>query len=100
MMNALALEMAQRARQAELVAEGTERDALVARYGTVYTTDEMREVFEPVGFMAPFMVCKRRSDGAVGSLEFAGRPRFYFNFVLDKKGDTSRRSSMEHRSLP
>jgi hypothetical protein len=80
-----ALELAQRARIAELAAEDTAREALVARYGAVYSTDEMRAAFEPVGFMAPFMVAKRRSDGVVGSLEFAGSPRFYFNFVADTK---------------
>jgi hypothetical protein len=35
------------------------------------------------GFMVPFVVVRRKSDGAKGSMEFTHSPRFYFNFVLD-----------------
>ena len=45
--------------------------------------DEVREHFEIIGFMAPFCVAIRKSDGAKGSLEFTHHPRFYFNFVVD-----------------
>jgi len=40
--------------------------------------------FEVAGFMAPFVVVRRRSDGEKGSLEFQNNPRFYFNSVLDE----------------
>jgi hypothetical protein len=35
------------------------------------------------GFMAPFVIVTRKSDGAKGSLEFTHNPRFYFNFAVD-----------------
>jgi hypothetical protein len=33
-----------------------------------------------VGFTAPYVVVRRRSDGKKGSLEFQHDPRFYFGF--------------------
>ena len=48
-----------------------------------WTTDELREDFEVTGFLAPFVVVRRKSDGVVGSMEFTHNPRFYFNFVAD-----------------
>jgi hypothetical protein len=48
-----------------------------------WTTDQLREEFEVIGFMAPFVVVRRKSDGVKGSLEFTHNPRFYFNFVAD-----------------
>lgn len=47
------------------------------------TTDELREQYEVLGFSAPFVVVRRKSDGQVGSMEFTHRPRFYFNWVSD-----------------
>jgi hypothetical protein len=61
----------------------TERTRLEALYGEVYNTDQIRENFEVLGFMAPFVVVKRKSDGKKGSMEFQHHPRFYFNFVVD-----------------
>jgi hypothetical protein len=46
-----------------------------------WTTDEVREQFEVLGFMAPFVAVIRRSDGVKGSLMFNHDPRVYFNFV-------------------
>jgi hypothetical protein len=48
-----------------------------------WTTDQLREEFEVIGFMAPFVVVRRKSDGVKGSMEFTHSPRFYFNFVAD-----------------
>jgi hypothetical protein len=48
-----------------------------------WTTDELREEFEVLGFMAPIVVVKRKSDGKKGSMEFVHNPRVYFNFVPD-----------------
>ena len=61
----------------------TERARLESIYGEVYDTDQVRENFEVLGFMAPFVVVKRKSDGKKGSMEFQHMPRFYFNFVKD-----------------
>ncbi len=75
-------ESIRRARCAELTAEAGPRADLEARYGKVWSTDELREEFEVLGFAAPLVVVRRKADGVKGSLEFQGRPRFYFNFEL------------------
>ena len=69
-----------RQRIAEINAEPSERAALEAQYGQVWNTEELSRDFEVVGFMAPFVVVRRKSDGQKGSLEFRHSPRFYFNF--------------------
>jgi len=50
-----------------------------------WDTDALRAEFEVLGFMAPFVVVRRRSDGMKGSMEFTHYPRTYFNFVEDRK---------------
>ena len=61
----------------------TERQRLEAQHVQVWDTAQLAEVFEVLGFMAPYIVVRRKSDGCKGSLEFQHMPRFYFNFVLD-----------------
>jgi len=48
-----------------------------------WTTKELQEEFEVIGFQAPFVVVKRLSDNVKGSLQFQHMPRIYFNFVED-----------------
>lgn len=60
-----------------------ERAALQERYGKVWNTAELTQEFEVKGFMAPFVVVKRKADGQVGSLTFQHNPRLYFDFVED-----------------
>jgi hypothetical protein len=74
-----------RARMAELAAEAGTRADLEARYGRVWTTDEMTADFEAIGFLAPYVVVRNRATGEKGTLEFQGRPRFYFSWKLDTK---------------
>ena len=50
-----------------------------------WTTEQLREEFEVIGFMAPFVEVIRKADKARGTLEFVHSPRIYFNFVEDKK---------------
>jgi hypothetical protein len=40
---------------------------------------------EVLGFMAPFVVVRRKSDNVKGSMEFCHSPRFYYNFVEDRR---------------
>jgi hypothetical protein len=61
----------------------TERKRLEAQHGQVWDAAQLSQEFEVLGFMAPYVVVQRRSDGRKGSLEFQHKPRFYFNFVLD-----------------
>lgn len=69
-----------RQRLVEINAEPGSREALEAQHGKVWSTAELGEEFEVVGFMAPLVVVRRRSDGRKGSLEFQHNPRFYFNY--------------------
>ena len=68
---------------AEINVEQAERDALTARYGQVWNTTELKDAYEVTGFLAPFIVVTRKSDGAKGSLMFQHSPRYYFSFTKD-----------------
>lgn len=65
---------------AEINAEAGSRDFLEAKHGKVWSTSELQEEFEALGFMAPIIVVRRRSDRVKGSLTFQHSPRFYFDF--------------------
>ncbi|MEM4250939.1 MAG: hypothetical protein QW828_03820 [Candidatus Bathyarchaeia archaeon] len=60
-----------------------ERLELEKEYGQVWDTQELTRDFDVTGFMAPFVVVRRRSDGVVGSLMFQGSPRYYYGFKPD-----------------
>ena len=72
-----------RQRLAEINTEPGSREALEAEYGQVWDAGQLTEDFEVLGFLAPYVVVRRKSDGVKGSLEFQHQPRLYFNFVLD-----------------
>jgi hypothetical protein len=78
-------EALRRKRLAEINAQPGSREALEARYGQVWDTNQLAGEFTVVGFMAPLVVVRRKSDGVKGSLEFQHQPRFYFNFAPDTK---------------
>ena len=50
-----------------------------------WTTDEMTAAFDVRGFMSPYVVVVRKSDGQLGSLQFkdggANGPRVYFGWT-------------------
>lgn len=75
-----ATETIRRERLAEINVVPGSREDLEAKYGQVWNTDELSEEFEAIGFMAPLIVVRRRSDGVKGSLEFQHSPRLYFNW--------------------
>jgi hypothetical protein len=77
-------EQLRRVRLAVLNAEPGDRPALKERHGDVWDGVELGRDFEVIGFMAPLVVARRRSDGMRGSLEFQHHPRFYFNWRDDK----------------
>lgn len=64
----------------EATSEDDGRTALEEEYGQVWSTSEMTEEFDAIGFGAPFVHVRRKSDGAEGSLEFQNSPRYYFDF--------------------
>jgi len=64
----------------QINAEPGSREALEAELGQVWDTRQLGEDFVVEGFLAPFVVVRRRSDGQRGSLMFQHQPRFYFSF--------------------
>lgn len=48
--------------------------------GQTWTTEQLREEFEVLSFLAPFVGVVRRSDGVKGTLTFRHHPRVYFDF--------------------
>jgi len=50
--------------------------------GPVWDTVELGRDYEVLGFAAPFVAVRRKSDGVRGSLTWTrGYPRFYYSFV-------------------
>jgi len=60
-----------------------DRAALETKHGQVWSTEELARDFEVLGFAAPFVVVRRKTDGRAGSLMFQHHPRFYFSFEVD-----------------
>ena len=74
-----------RARVAELAAQQSDNRAeLEVRHGKIWSTTELQADFIVTGFMAPYVIVRRKADDAIGSLEFQHEPRLYFNFVEDE----------------
>ncbi len=74
-------ENVRRSMVAELNSNAGIRAELEAKYGQVWDTSQLQDDFSVLGFMAPYVVVKRKSDGAKGSLTFQHDPRFYFDFT-------------------
>ena len=64
--------------QAVINAEPGSREALEAEHGQVWDPNQLADDFEVIGFAAPIVAVRRKSDGQKGSLFFQGMPRFYF----------------------
>ena len=73
-------ESIRRLQLAEINAKPGSREALEAEHGQVWDTKQLGEDFNVEGFMAPYVVVWRKSDGQKGSLMFKHNPRFYFGF--------------------
>jgi hypothetical protein len=80
-----ATEATRRQLVAEINAGPGGRAALTEEHGRVWDTVELRDEFEVLGFLAPFVVVRRRQDGMRGTLRFQHSPRFYFSFVPDRE---------------
>lgn len=64
-----------------MVEAGVPQQDLATEEGQKWTTDELMKDFEVLGFMAPFVAVRRKSDDVRGTLEFAHRPRVYFGWA-------------------
>ena len=73
-------EAIRRQRLFEINAEPGSREALEAQYGQVWDTEELRRDFDVLGFAAPYVIVRRKSDGVRGSLEFQHSPRYYHSY--------------------
>lgn len=76
-------ETVRRAQVQAINVEPGSREALEIKHGKVWDTDQLCEDFEVKGFLAPFVVVCRKSDGKTGTLMFQHSPRFYFSFQAD-----------------
>lgn len=54
-----------------------------SKHEQTWQTDEMRRDFEVLGFAAPYVVVRRKSDSKRGTLEFTHNPRVYFGWQED-----------------
>jgi len=52
----------------------------VLRGEQVWDTNTFIQEFAMGGFMAPFVVVRRKSDGVRGTLQFTHNPRYYFGW--------------------
>jgi hypothetical protein len=62
---------------AQINAAPGSREYLEAQHGQVWDTSQLSNDFDVVGFMAPIVVVRRKSDGVKGSLMFQHHPRFF-----------------------
>ena len=67
----------------EMIETGQPAADLAANTDQTWDTDQLRADFEVLGFAAPFVVVRRRSDNKRGSLEFTHNPRVYFGWKED-----------------
>ena len=77
------LQTMRRSRLVEINLARADRATLEARHGQVWDCEQLRQDFELLEFLAPYVVVRRKTDGTLGSLEFQHQPRFYFNFEPD-----------------
>jgi hypothetical protein len=70
--------------RARMLSTGRAARDLAADRGPTWDSAGLRAEYEVLGFAAPFVVVRRRSDGAVGSLEFTHQPRVYFGWKEDR----------------
>lgn len=56
-------------------------EGVIPPTGPEWTTEELTRDFEVLGFMAPYVVVRRKVDGVKGSLMFRHSPRVYFDWT-------------------
>jgi hypothetical protein len=65
-------EAIRRQMQTEINSDQRAKEELEKEYGKAWTTDELREEFEIIGFLAPLVAVRRLADGKKGSLKQSG----------------------------
>ena len=79
-----ATEALRRRRLVELNGQTADRATLAQRHGQVWDPQELGRDFVAIGYLAPYVVVRRKTDGLRGSLEFQHHPRFHFNWREDR----------------
>ena len=76
------LEYKRRMMRGIINAIGASREVLEEAFGPedVWDTEGLAQNFDVEGFMAPYVVVTRKSDGKKGSLMFQHAPRLYFGW--------------------
>lgn len=60
--------------------EQQEQEAAPAAERTEWDTAQLREDFEVVAYLAPYVEVRRRADGVLGTLRFDHAPRRYYDW--------------------
>jgi hypothetical protein len=60
------------------------RESLESQHGRVWDTSELLAEFEVVGYDAPLVRVRRKSNGKNGSFVFQHYPRFFFLFIEER----------------
>lgn len=50
------------------------------RDGPTWDTTTLQQDFEVLGFLAPYVVVRRKTDGVRGTLQFNHQPRVYYGW--------------------
>ena len=61
-----------------------DRTILEQRHGQVWNPGELALDYIVLGYLAPLVVVRRKTDNLIGSLEFQHNPRYYFNWKVDE----------------
>ena len=64
--------------------EAIDRKALEAKFGKVWSAEELEQEFVVTAFIGSTVVVRRKADGVVGILEFTNRPHLFFNWQPQK----------------
>jgi hypothetical protein len=76
-----------RKRLAEINAVPLSRTKLEAKYERIWNTQQLTEEFVVTAFIAPLVVVRRKTDNAIGSLEFQNKPRFFYDWMPYEETD-------------
>lgn len=74
-----------RLQQTVINVEPGSRESLLEDWPQVWDTQEVEAEFNVIGFMAPYVVVRRKGTDIRGTLMFQHSPRFYFGFQMDEQ---------------
>jgi hypothetical protein len=66
------------------MSEAIDRQSLDAKFGKVWSAEELEQEFAVTAFIGPHVVVRRKADAVVGTLEYTRRPLLFFNFQPNK----------------